>query len=106
MYALEKDEGYLPEFKTCVKDITVRFNDARQKYAEEHPQSNIMAYSLSDDKLDETIDKTLFMVKLEELKDCDLKIYEKVKNGEGIGGEEAPEADGGDGGDGGDDDDG
>ena len=39
------------------------------------------------------------MVKLEELKDCDINIYEKVKNGEGVGGGDAPEADDGDAGD-------
>ena len=48
------------------------------------------------------------MVKLDELKDCDVEMYEIVKNGGGAKGgegEDAPEAGGDDAGDGGDDDD-
>ena len=29
MFAIEKDEEYLPEFKSCVKDLTVKFTEAR-----------------------------------------------------------------------------
>ena len=49
MFAIEKDEEYLPEFKTCVKDLTVKFQDARNAFAEANPKKPIFRYTLNEE---------------------------------------------------------
>ena len=79
MFAIEKDEEYLPEFKTCVKDIVTKFQDARNTFAEANPKRNVFRYDLNEDQIDFAINTNLRLVMLEELKDSDMAIYEKVR---------------------------
>ena len=77
MFAIEKDEDYYPEFKTCVKDSIVEFMNGRKAASEQN--AAIFHYDLNDEKIDEAIDRGLDQIKLNELRESDLVIYASVK---------------------------
>ena len=78
MFAIEKNEEYYPEFKTCVKDCLVQFMQKRGENQEQNASQ--FHYDLNEDKIDEAIDRGLDQIKLNELRECDLTIYETVKD--------------------------
>ena len=77
MFAIEKNEEYYPEFKTCVKDSLISFMAKRAETKEQNESQ--FHYDLKEDKIDEAIDRGLDQIKLNELRECDLNIYEIVK---------------------------
>ena len=71
MCAVEKDEDYLPEHKTCVKE----------KVMEMLAQSNCkISHSLEEGNEDQAIDRGLDGVKLGELREHDYYMWVTLKN--------------------------
>ena len=79
MFAIEKNEEYYPEFKTCVKDSMVNFMTKRAAAKEQMKGESLFHYDLKEDKVDEAIDRGLDQIKLNELRESDLNIYSIVK---------------------------
>ena len=61
MFAIEKNEEYYPEFKTCVKDSLTNFMANRAAAREQN------------------MDRGLDQIKLNELKESDVNIYAAVR---------------------------
>ena len=78
MFAIEKNEEYYPEFKTCVKDTLVEFMNKRAEATREQ-NANAFHYDLKEEKVDEAVDRGLDQVKLMELREADINIYSQVK---------------------------
>ena len=103
MYAIEKDEAYLPEFKECVKEKIV---EAQSIY----PENHVKHFNFEGQE-DGALTLAMTAMNLEELRHNDnimmRKILKRIKSG--TTGEEEPSGgaggDGGDAEDGGDDDD-
>ena len=70
MFAVEKDEDYLPEFRECVKSNMTSFLEQRAA----DPQGRL-SYTLRDDVADTAVDKVLDQINLQELEDLDRDIY-------------------------------
>ena len=77
MFAIEKNDEYYPEFKNCVKDSIVEFMSSRKAASEQNV--NLFHYDLNEEKVDEAIDRGLDQIKLNELRESDLVIYNQVK---------------------------
>ena len=77
IFAIEKDDDYYPEFKTCVKDTVQGYFAKRAELAEKDPR--VRHYSLNEDKIDDTIERGLDSLKLYELADSDIDVHDRVK---------------------------
>ena len=77
MFAIEKNEEYYPEFKTCVKDSLTNFMANRAAAREQNDK--LFHYDLQEDKIDDAIDRGLDQIKLNELKESDVNIYAAVR---------------------------
>ena len=57
MFAIEKNEDYFPEFKTCVKDSMVEFMNNRAAASEQN--AKLFHYDLNEEKVDEAVNRGL-----------------------------------------------
>ena len=77
MFAIEKNEEYYPEFKTCVKDSLTSFMANRASAREQNDK--LFHYDINEDKVDEAVDRGLDQIKLNELRESDINIYAAVR---------------------------
>ena len=73
IFALERDEEYFPKLKSCVKETLLA------AYAKKKASGQKEVYSLNEDALDQNVGNGLDWVKLVELKDHDIRLYEKFR---------------------------
>jgi len=71
MMALERDEEFFPVFKECVKTTIVGFLAFRA----EGPGPAMGKFTLDEEHADTAVDKGLDMIKLNELKESDIQVY-------------------------------
>ena len=72
MMSIERDEEYLPVFKDCVKNAVVEYLNDR---AASGKGLAMAKYTLTEDTADSAIDKGLDAIKLKELAEHDIQIY-------------------------------
>ena len=76
MFAIEKDEDYLAEFKTCVGQKLQQAVNER----DDRVHDRMISYRIADDEVDNLTNKVLHMIKVEELKDHDWYRYGELYN--------------------------
>ena len=86
MVAIEKDDDYAPDFKTCVSEkVTEELAARNEKIAsvkaaaaekgQPEPANLGFQFTLSEEKSEKIIESALDMIKLQELKDHDRLMY-------------------------------
>ena len=89
MFAIEKDDDYLGDFKACVKetvfkglaDRNAKVEEALEAAAKKRQAAPLGAFpvNLNEDNADGAIDAALDMIKLNELREHDFSLFKQFK---------------------------
>merc|ERR1712166_822414 len=80
MMSLERDEEYMPTFKSCVKDTVTDIMAGRQKLADEGRNKGLNYSLVEGDKFDFLVDRGLDEIKLSEVAEHEIRLWGPLKD--------------------------